>query len=904
MSNTPGFLSLVQGQKYQSKKSYTNKKSKNFKQVKEGFATSDPNIDITPRKPVLINEYTRMKTTNLQNQKDLDELQKMQAQYNDLLTKYKNLTNQIKTDTQNNMDKVSLSNPYLEKNITLSNVKGALPIIGSGSGGYVTSQGNFKNYPDSDTMNATIGKNGCPTDFVKNVQLDKYSKLLSQGSDMISGQSCGNENSNVYVTNLNSSPVASYIGCYNNSPDTLTTNIVPIMNSTNSVNGFVSSASSVYQNNNTTFGPWAAFDQDINTFWHSNVVYNNSQYTGTNTMSVITSDGSTTTISGESLTITLPSVFTLTSYDIQGRQDCCGNSPMTANGRNPNTWYIVGFNSSNNTWKQVDYQQTTNYNISKLTFKIANPQPYSAYAIIIVTVGDNSAPVDQKTCVQISSWNLYTNNNTNSAETNGMIDSGLGATTIENCQNYALDNGYQYYGMQKLQNGSTGSTANCMVSNDKTQIIAYGQPEKQLNMVPLWASNTSGTDYKTAILLASGQISLSNSSGKTMIVNTPASSGSTGSRLMLFPDGNMYIFASKGLVSNTIFSSGTSGKQQNKNSNWIASKGKYGKSYLNSGQGLNANEWIGSDDGSLQLIMQTDGNLVLYTSTTIEGCVLDKSTNKMFGNDNINAVYQINNVGYPENMGNVGYVDGDTILHQYPSSMLSYSDQYKVYDNYNSTGNDLSQVQVNDINACKQQCNSYNDNKCAGFVFEKGSNICYLKDANTYPKSPRLYNSGFSLGVRTPTILNTNTNTKLVEIDSIQYQNYPKGNNMTPGTNFNSSVISENVKNQMTQIQNQLTSVASHIANKMEEMYNQDKSVVNKMNMNDIQFKKQILMYKTVSMNENELREGFQNVTINDINGLVKDSDLHVLQENYGYIFWSILAVGLLSVTFNVIRRE
>jgi hypothetical protein len=262
----------------------------------------------------------------------------------------------------------------------------------------------------------------------------------------------------VYVTNLNSAPTASYIGCYNNSPDTLSTNIVPIMNSTNSVNGFVSSASSVYQTNNTTFGPWAAFDQDINTFWHSNVVYNNSQYTGTNTMSVKTSDGSTNIISGESLTITLPSIFTLTSYDIQGRQDCCGNSPMTANGRNPNSWYIVGYNSSNNTWTQVDYQQTTNYNISKLTFTIANPQPYNAYAIIIVTVGDNSAPADQKTCVQIASWNLYTNSNPNSAETNAMIDSGLGATTVENCQSYAIDNGYQYYGMQKLQNGST---ANC-----------------------------------------------------------------------------------------------------------------------------------------------------------------------------------------------------------------------------------------------------------------------------------------------------------------------------------------------------------------------------------------------------------------------------------------------------------
>jgi hypothetical protein len=126
---------------------------------------------------------------------------------------------------------------------------------------------------------------------------------------------------------------------------------------------------------------------------------------------------------------------------------------------------------------------------------------------------------------------------------------------------------------------------------------------------------------------------------------------------------------------------------------------------------------------------------------------------------------------------------------------------------------------------------------------------------------------------------------------------------MTPDTNFNVPVINENIKNQILQVQNQLTSVASHIANKMEEMYNQDRNVISKMNMNDEQFKKQILMYRTVSMKENEIKEGFQNITIDDINGLVKDTDLHVLQENYGYIFWSILAVGLLTVTFHVMRR-
>ena len=49
--------------------------------------------------------------------------------------------------------------------------------------------------------------------------------------------------------------------------------------------------------------------------------------------------------------------------------------------------------------------------------------------------------------------------------------------------------------------------------------------------------------------------------------------------------------------------------------------------------------------------------------------------------------------------------------------------------------------------------------------------------------------------------------------------------------------------------------------------------------------------------------EGLQNMSQNDINGLLKDSDLLVLQENYGYIFWSILAVGLLTVTVNVMKR-
>jgi hypothetical protein len=365
-----------------------------------------------------------------------------------------------------------------------------------------------------------------------------------------------------------------------------------------------------------------------------------------------------------------------------------------------------------------------------------------------------------------------------------------------------------------------------------------------------------------------------------------------------------------------VFSTQTSGQQQGKNMDWIASKGKYGKPYLLSGQSLSANDWIGSADGSLKLLMQTDGNLVLYTSVNKKGCVFDKTSKQMFGTNNVNAVYQLDNNGYSNNLGNLGYIDKNTVLHKYPSSMIGYSNEYTIYNNFDSKGNDISQVQTADINSCKEQCNNYANNGCAGFVFQKGSNICYLKDAGIYPKSARQSNSSLTLGVRTPSIINGSySNAKINMIDSIQYQNYPKGDDMSASLNFNAPVMNENIKNQMTQIQNQLTNVGGQIADKMEELYRHDKDIVKKMNMNDEEFKKQILMYKSTDMksrnlvgatlNSNSKKvEGMQNLGISDINGMLMDSDLHILQENYGYIFWSILAVGLLTVTVNVMKKS
>ena len=70
-----------------------------------------------------------------------------------------------------------------------------------------------------------------------------------------------------------------------------------------------------------------------------------------------------------------------------------------------------------------------------------------------------------------------------------------------------------------------------------------------------------------------------------------------------------------------------------------------------------------------------------------------------------------------------------------------------------------------------------------------------------------------------------------------------------------------------------------------------------------------IKKYKQINMEiqSNTNIEGMQNINsplnMNDINGMLSDTDLIVLQANYKYIMWSILAVGLLTITINVIKK-
>ena len=63
-------------------------------------------------------------------------------------------------------------------------------------------------------------------------------------------------------------------------------------------------------------------------------------------------------------------------------------------------------------------------------------------------------------------------------------------------------------------------------------------------------------------------------------------------------------------------------------------------------------------------------------------------------------------------------------------------------------------------------------------------------------------------------------------------------------------------------------------------------------------------VYNKENMSKKESMKNYSSSLNNeDISKMISDSDIIVLQENYRYILWSILAVGVLTITLNTMNK-
>ena len=973
----------------------------------------------------------RAKSVSKVNKADLTQLTNLQSRYNTLQSQYNDAQTNMNTNSLVSINRTSSKNPYLNKNIRFTtghvcyvNNLGVVKWIPSDKIWYSLKNCSDKTYIDVNIP--WLSEYGTPGTIIPT------EPSLISGTNMVAKQGCGNEGQNVYVSRLITNPSSSYVGCYNDKPAATLTNAIPIMVSSNKANGFEAYASSTASN---ATEPGRAFDQNPETYWHS--AYDNSTkynaitgiYEGNNYVTVKTINSGILNIKGEYLLIQMPRAnaddvqnIKVTQYSIAPRLD--NNLFLT---RSPNTWYLIG--SKDYEWYEVDRQVDQTFsNGDPKVFSVANPGDYNKYLLLVENVG-NSDQTTLRDCLQIAELNLFTSSDSTFTDADrAMIynSSSIGYTSYGECEKYAVNNDFQYFGLQDLQEDGT---AQCLVSNDYDRTLSYGDASKQVTISPIWSSNTSGQTYtmqvsglgkmliydiNTAIVFnsnadvtdcvnwgtilvdsatyggncSSASVPIGNVTDKVGGENVkcnynescsiPISDGTFGdpapgcsksfdiaykcggnpySRNLTPAEGQTMILDCKDYIQTTclffmilqddcnmclykgkdpseqkevVWTTGTNGKQQGTNPDWEASKGKYGRNYMTNGETLAADEWIGSNDGSIKLIMQSDGNLVLYTSETKSGCSIKDY--KPYGSSWVNAVYKIVPPGNKSSLGKVAYIDEESRSKEYPSSLLSYSNQYQLLNDFDTDGNDIQQIETsNKEQGCIDACNANGD--CAGFVYQPSGNTCYLK--SSVGEKQFYANSGIIMGVRKPQILSSvsgSCSKTIVDVDSIQYDHYSKGDLMTSDTTCGSSIVLDEDKANLTNLQNNMLSVGDQMASQTNDLNTKNNNIYNTMSKNSVQFNKNVDQYK---QNDNKIkselnlpgkfqtnnntnvnkREGMSNLvrtvdpapekmlTMNDLNSMLSDTDLRVLQENYSYIFWSILAVGLLTVTINQIKK-
>lgn len=359
--------------------------------------------------------------------------------------------------------------------------------------------------------------------------------------------------------------------------------------------------------------------------------------------------------------------------------------------------------------------------------------------------------------------------------------------TFDQCQDLATDKGYQYFGVGG--NNRDDNIKRCLGYNELSDAQESGLSQKCKNQ-------TAGGSSAASIYATDNLNTLGNC------------------YLILQDDGNMCIYNGTGPSDNQglIWSAGTNGQQQAANPIYVAENGKYGKNWITNDSTLAAGDFVGSTNGNTALIMQTDGNLVLYTFTQSTNCAKMADGNMGAGVGG-NALYDIGKVGNLSNLSKSAYIDQDSKLH----TIEGFS---------GSSTSDVS------------------------------GNVAYNIDSNTYD------NYDYSGDADIPDGLKNATDVQKLQLDQLQTRLKLLASQMSGYTG--------NYTTGLQEAQSQLQANTKGI----QDYLNQIENINDKIERYD-----------------------------SNIDNVLSDSDIVVLQKNYDYLFWSILAAGSVLIAMNVMKK-
>ena len=755
--------------------------------LKEGFATNSSGQGVS--------EKTQSEISALM------ELEKLKSTYEGLIKQQQ--ANQSALSSQADMYITSTTNEniYAGKNVLLKS---------SGALGYVTPKGVYKLYDTWDTVNATSGKNGCPilrsgesSDYVvldtKNA--DKYNvvgTVLSRnprivvGAPMTVGQSCGNENTNVYVSGT-VPPPSTYSGCYKDS----------------------STRTMTYQNDGSVFDYETCKQRAVDT---------SSQY------------------------------FALQNYNLDTQKAEC----------------LVG----NDYDKAVSLGTADSYPYTVL-WSTTNPGIKNGYGML-----KNDANIygyDSK-------GNQLINTATGSAECAAILPTNISATWGGNSDKVTAGNATSY--VQSFDN--------------KTPSFSYKIGLSNMPDPAVGVRKAFDISYQCADKIKTQHVN-GESNNQTVVLDCTDAPLPCSCYLILQDDGQMSIYKgiSPGLNDQLIFAWPKYDVSASvPNPSYPQNLSKTGANWISANVRLNpvtTYEYIVSDDGKLVFFIGEDGNMYLGTFTMVEGCPTrrDSTGQNAYGGEWSNALYKLDTLPNSEFNGKIGYVDDSGELREYSEDAISYSTTYKKYDNYDS-GTTIGAYNNSSLKACRTLCN--NDDNCTGFVFHDDSKSCYTKGGEIFPKTSRVPLTGFDLYLRGLKVKNSNScSKKIVDVDSDMWKGYTQGAPMDKDEECGLGKVLINPYDKINETQKQIDDTVEKINDIFTQLQKDNVKLTSDMIQLQSKIGKDLNEYNNVNKNIQQ-----KQTAQTTINSMLSDSHLVVLQENYKYTFFSVVAIGALIIAMSV----
>ena len=583
--------------------------------------------------------------------RDITNLISLTSEYNKLIQQYNQAQNSVTSNADNQVLSMnSTTNPYLGQNLEIS----------GGQVYYITNAGIAQPYPSdmsplTSQGNSLLVSNSLDTNTpttINSTSAINATVYSSAGSDYISTnptmqigntkfykKSSGNEGTNVYANNSNplSFTDASYVGCFNTSSSMQQQ--IQLALAPNSQSG------------NYTFQTCKQIAYDSGSPYFSFNVSNPTSQTGN---CYLTNDQIPAIELGPSLNYTYTKLWSTNITPVSGSDMSSNYMSLDPLGNivvcNSSGAVIWTSDSSNNSLYPSNYvgcyQASVIQDIPATEWKNVTVRNCWGWICWHETIQE-PVPVEQPEVVSLMPNNV-TNSNSN-------------INTWESCGDYAYNNGFPYYAVNNF-NQNTGS-ATCLVGSNLQTITQGGQSQSCQSSGQIEYGNGGNAVYSATNAPVNAFLTLQDNGMVTAFTGTTLQDQQTITWQLNY-----------------------TGQVQMSSYQWMNNCTYYEK--MQTGSVLNEGQYISSPNGYLALTMQ-NGNLVLYTSTNTPKCyAMTTENNQIYytGDSSMNALYQMNIVGNPNNLGNIGYVDQNSVLYPYPQNLVGQGDTFTYMGNYDSSG--------------------------------------------------------------------------------------------------------------------------------------------------------------------------------------------------------------------------